>query len=53
MVNLEIGGELKKVKGTEKISPFLLPPLLFGSSARVGVPGERGGILPKAILYVC
>lgn len=42
VVNFETEVELKRVKGTEKISYFLLSPLLLASNARVGVEREKG-----------
>ena len=43
VVNFEIGGELQRDKNPEKISYFLLSPLLLGSNSRVGMGREKGG----------
>lgn len=43
VVNLEVGGELKRVKSTVKISYFLLSPLLLANTVRVGIGREKVG----------
>lgn len=52
VVNFEIGGELQRVKNPEKISYFLLSPLLLGSNSRVGMGREEGDLAKGYFIYM-
>ena len=53
VVNLELGGELKRVKNIVKVSYFLLSPLLLANTVRLGIGREKVGSCQRIIqMYV-